>query len=65
MRRADSLEKILRLGKIEGGRKRARQSMRWLDGVRLKGHESEWTPGVDDGQGGLMRCGPGGRKSQT
>ena len=33
MRRADSLEKILRLGKIEGGRKRARQSMRWLDGI--------------------------------
>ena len=32
MRRADSLEKTLMLGKIEGGR-RGRQRMRWLDGV--------------------------------
>ena len=32
MRRADSLEKILMLGKIEG-RRRGRQSMRWLDGI--------------------------------
>ena len=30
---ADSLEKTLRLGKIEGGRKRGRQRMRWLDGI--------------------------------
>ena len=33
MRRADSLEKILLLGKIEGGRRRGRQRMRWLDGI--------------------------------
>ena len=33
MRRADSLEKTLMLGKIEGGRKRGRQKMRWLDGI--------------------------------
>ena len=33
MRRADSLEKTLMLGKIEGGRKRGRQRMRWLDGI--------------------------------
>ena len=33
MRRADSFEKTLRLGKIEGGRKRGRQRMRWLDGI--------------------------------
>ena len=33
MRRAISLEKILRLGKIEGGRRRRRQRMRWLDGT--------------------------------
>ena len=33
MRRADSLEKTLMLGKIEGGRRRGRQGMRWLDGV--------------------------------
>ena len=33
MRRADSLEKTLMLGKIEGRRRRRRQRMRWLDGI--------------------------------
>ena len=33
VRRADSFEKILMLGKIEGGRRRGRQRMRWLDGL--------------------------------
>ena len=33
MRRIDSLEKTLMLGKIEGSRRRGRQSMRWLDGI--------------------------------
>ena len=33
MRRTDSWEKILMLGKIEGGRRRGRQRMRWLDGI--------------------------------
>ena len=33
MRRADSLEKTLMLGKIEGRRRRGRQSVRWLDGI--------------------------------
>ena len=33
MRRADSLEKTLMLGKIEGERRRGRQRMRWLDGI--------------------------------
>ena len=33
MRRADSLEKSLMLGKIEGRRRRGRQRMRWLDGI--------------------------------
>ena len=33
MRRTDSLEKTLMLGKIEGTRKRGRQRMRWLDGI--------------------------------
>ena len=33
MRRADSFEKTLMLGKIEGGRRRGRQRMRWLDGI--------------------------------
>ena len=33
MWRADSFEKTLMLGKIEGGRRRGRQRMRWLDGI--------------------------------
>ena len=33
MRRADSFEKTLMLGKIEAGRRRGRQRMRWLDGI--------------------------------
>ena len=33
IRRTDSLEKTLMLGKIEGGRRRGRQRMRWLDGI--------------------------------
>ena len=33
MRRTDSLEKTLMLGKIEGGRRRGWQRMRWLDGI--------------------------------
>ena len=33
MLRADSLEKTLMLGKIEGRRRRGRQSMKWLDGI--------------------------------
>ena len=33
MQRTDLLEKILMLGKIEGGRRRGRQRMRWLDGI--------------------------------
>ena len=33
MRRADSFEKILKLGKVESRRRRGRQRMRWLDGI--------------------------------
>ena len=33
MRRADTFEKTLMLGKIEGGRRRGQQKMRWLDGI--------------------------------
>ena len=33
VQRADSVEKTLMLGKIEGGRRRGRQRMRWLDGI--------------------------------
>ena len=44
MRRADSLEKTLMLGKIEGRRRRGQQRMRWLDGI---------TGSVDMSLGGL------------
>ena len=59
IRRADSFEKTLMLGKIEGGRRRGRQRMRWLDGIT---DSMGKTPGVGDGQGGLACCGPQGCK---
>ena len=46
MRRADSLEKTLMLGKIEGRRRRGQQRMRWLDGI---------TDSMDIGLGGLQQ----------
>ena len=45
MQRADSLEKTLMLGKIEGRRRRGQQRMRWLDGI---------TDSTDMGLGGLQ-----------
>ena len=49
MRRTDSLEKTLMLGKIEGGR-RGRQRMRWLDGITdSNGPEFEETVGDSEG----------------
>ena len=63
MRRADPLEKTLILGKIEGRRSRGRQGMRWLDGITDLMDMGFWrTPGVGDGQGGLVCCGSWGRK---
>ena len=44
MQRADSFEKTLMMGKIESGRRRAQQRMRWLDGI---------TDSMDMGLGGL------------
>ena len=41
MQRTDSLEKTLMLGKIEGGRRRGQQKMRWLDGITDTMHEFE------------------------
>ena len=41
MQRTDSLEKTMMLGKIEGGRRRGWQRMRWLDGITTNGYEPE------------------------
>ena len=49
MRRADSFEKTLILGKIEGRGRRERQRMRWLDDITDSIYEFGGTPGVDDG----------------
>ena len=64
MRRADSFEKTLMLGKIEGRRRWGRQRMRWSDGISdsINGHGFGWTLGVGDGQGGLACCGSWGHK---
>ena len=56
MWRVDLLEKTLMLGGIGGRRRRGRQRMRWLDGITDSMRESEWTPGVGDGQGRLACC---------
>ena len=59
MPRTDSLEKTLMLGKIEGGRRRGRQRLRWLDGIMdLRDMSLSKLLGVGDGQGGLVCCGP-------
>ena len=58
MRRTDSLEKTLMLGKNEGRRRRGRQMDGWHH--QLNGHESGQAPGVGDGQGSQVCCSPGG-----
>ena len=63
MRRADSLEKTLMLGKIEGKRRKGQHRMRWLDVItNSMDNGSGWTPGVGDGQGGLACCDSWGHK---
>ena len=62
MWRVDSLEKTLMLGGIGGKRRRG-----WQDEMagwhhRLDGHGFGWTPGVGDGQGGLVCCDSWGHK---
>ena len=57
MRGTASLEKTLMLGKIEGGKRRGLQKMRWLDGITDSMDMSKQALGVADGQGTvLMVC---------
>ena len=60
MRRADSFEKTLMLGGIEGRRRRERQRMRWLDGITDS--MDMGLGGIGDGQGGMVCCSSWGHK---
>ena len=63
MRRTDSLEKTVMLGKTEGWRRKGTtedEMVGWHH--RLNGHGFGWTPGVGDGQGGLACCSSWGHK---
>ena len=66
MQRADSFEKTLMVGKIEGRRRKGKtedEMVGWHH--RLDGHEFEQALGAGDGQGGLACCSPWGRKESN
>ena len=62
MWRADSFEKTLIPGRIEGKRRRGRQRMRWSDGITDSMDMDLGRLGVGDGQGSLACCGSWGHK---
>ena len=63
MRRTESLEKTLMLGKIEGRSRRGKQRVRWLDGITdLMDMKFEQALGVGDTQRSLACCSPRGHK---
>ena len=62
MRRADSLEKTLMLGKIEDEDKGMTEDEMAVWHHQIDGHEFQQAPGVGDGQGGLACCSPWGHK---
>ena len=59
MRRTDSLEKTLKLGKIEGMRRKGQKRMRWMDNII---DEFEQTMEDSEEQGSVGCCSPGGHE---